>query len=44
MNDLFKAYDHEGVAGRSDYRICLGIKMGIIMNGSDEIPNVALLH
>ena len=38
MKDLFSAYDDN-----KDYRMSLGIKLGILMNGSDKIPDVASL-
>ena len=38
MRDLFLAYDDE-----RDYRVSLGIKLSILMNGSDKIPKLAEL-
>lgn len=38
MKDLFYAYDEDGPGGRGDYRVSLGIKLGILMNGSDKVP------
>ena len=35
MRDLFLAYDDEG-----DYRVSLGIKLSILMNGSTKIPKL----
>lgn len=35
MRDLFAAYDEEG-----DYRVSLGIKLSILMNGSAKIPDL----
>ena len=35
MRDLFLAYDDEG-----DYRVSLGIKLSILMNGSAKIPKL----
>jgi hypothetical protein len=34
MKDLFIAYDDQ-----KDYRVSLGIKLGILMNGSSKIPD-----
>ena len=39
MRDLFYAYDSEG-----DYRVSLGLKLGILMNGSAKIPDLAELQ
>jgi len=39
MKDLFYAFD-----GHNDYRVSLGIKLGILMNGSDKIPELAKLQ
>jgi len=39
MRDLFFAYDDEG-----DYRVSLGIKLSILMNGSAKIPDLAELQ
>lgn len=38
MKDLFTAFDDA-----NDYRVSLGLKLGILMNGSDKIPDVATL-
>ena len=38
MKDLFTAFDDA-----NDYRVSLGVKLGILMNGSDKIPDVANL-
>lgn len=38
MKDLFTAFDDA-----KDYRVSLGIKLGILMNGSEKIPDVANL-
>jgi hypothetical protein len=38
MKDLFTAYDDH-----NDYRVSLGIKLGVLMNGSDKIPEVSAL-
>lgn len=39
MKDLFYAYD-----GERDYRVSLGIKLGILMNGSAKIPDLEKLN
>lgn len=39
MRDLFAAYDEEG-----DYRVSLGIKLSILMNGSTKIPDLQELQ
>lgn len=39
MRDLFVAYDDEG-----DYRVSLGIKLSILMNGSAKIPDLPELE
>jgi hypothetical protein len=39
MKDLFYAYDNE-----KDFRVSLGIKLSIIMNGSSNIPDEKKLH
>lgn len=39
MNDLFYAFD-----GQKDYRVSLGIKLAVLMNGSDKIPDLAKLQ
>lgn len=40
MATLFHAYD--GAA--ADYRVTLGLKIGVLLNGSDKLPGVATLH
>lgn len=35
MKDLFYAFDEE-----KDFRVSLGIKLGILMNGSAKIPDL----
>lgn len=44
MKDLFYAYDEDGAGGRGDYRVSLGIKLGVLMNGSDKIPELQKLQ
>lgn len=44
MKDLFYAYDEDGDGGHSDYRVSLGIKLGVLMNGSDKIPELDKLQ
>jgi hypothetical protein len=39
MKTLFSAYDR-----MKDYRVSLGIKLGVLMNGSDKIPNLEALR
>jgi len=39
MKDLFYAFD-----GHRDYRVSLGVKLGVLMNGSDKIPDLAKLQ
>lgn len=39
MRDLFYAYD-----GEKDFRVSLGIKLGILMNGSAKIPDLEKLQ
>jgi hypothetical protein len=39
MKDLFFAYESE-----NDFRVSLGIKLSILMNGSPNIPDEKKLH
>lgn len=39
MKELFYAYDGDG-----DFRISLGIKLGILMNGSAKVPDLEKLQ
>lgn len=36
MRDLFDAYDED-----RDYRVSMGVKLSILMNGSAKIPDLA---
>lgn len=38
MKELFYSFDEQGAAGHGDYRVCLGVKLGVLMNGSAKIP------
>ena len=45
MKDLFYAYDEDGgTGGDSDYRVSLGIKLGVLMNGSAKVPELEKLQ
>jgi len=47
MKDLFYAYDEDGGTGSggdSDYRVSLGIKLGVLMNGSAKVPELEKLQ
>jgi hypothetical protein len=38
MKELFYSFDEQGAAGHGDYRVCLGVKLGVLMNGSAKLP------
>ena len=40
MKDLFHAYD----GAQGDYRVSLGVKLGVLMNGSDKLPDAESLR
>jgi len=44
MKELFYSFDGQGAGGHGDYRVSLGIKLGILMNGSDKIPELEKLQ
>jgi len=44
MKELFYNYDQVGAGGHGDYRVSLGIKLGVLMNGSDKIPDLEKLQ
>lgn len=35
------AYDQGGNFAKTDYRVCLGVKLGILMSGDPKIPDLS---
>jgi len=40
MSELFSSRDNAGKGGKSDYRISLGLKIGILLGGNDKMPGL----